>query len=79
MSSIKKINQNMFISVSMVGLGLTEAIIRIQAYTCVRVRAAIGKVHILYSKMGIDQMPNFKTLSRRNEIFIIKVTVGFLL
>ena len=77
MSSIKKINQNMFTSVSMVGLGLTEAIIKIQAYTCVR--AAIGNVHILYSKMGIDQMPNFKTLSRRNEIFIIKVTVGFLL
>ena len=64
MSSIKKRNQNMFISsVSMVGLGLTEAIIRIQAYTCVRVRAAIVNVHILYNKMGIDQMPYFKTLS----------------
>ena len=46
MSSIKKRNQSM--STSIVGLGLTEA--RIQAYTCVRVRATIGNVHILYSK-----------------------------
>jgi len=30
-------------------------------HTCVRV--AIGNVHIIYSKMGIDQMPNFKTIS----------------
>ena len=27
-----------------------------------RVRVAIRNVHILYSKMGIDQMPNFKTV-----------------
>ena len=50
MSSIKKRTQSMSTSVSMVGLGLTEAIIRIHAYTCVHVRAAIGNIHILYSK-----------------------------
>ena len=33
MSSIKKTNQSMFTSASMVGLGFTEAILMIKAYT----------------------------------------------
>ena len=35
MSSIKKRNESKFTSASMVGLGLTEAILRIQANKCV--------------------------------------------
>ena len=56
MSSIKKRNQSMSTSAFIVGLGLTEAILRIQAQTFKLAlqgdRTTIGNVHILYSKNG---------------------------
>ena len=56
-SSIKKRNQNMSTSVSIVALGLTEAILRVQAYTFKNALRrgrnkgkTIGNVQILCSK-----------------------------
>ena len=54
-------------SVSIVGLGLTEAILRIQAYTFVRVRATFGNVHILYSK----KWEKIKCLILKHECFVL--------
>ena len=33
------------------------------------VRVAISNVHILYIKMGIDKMPNFKKFGKANNFY----------
>ena len=48
----------------MIGYQALFILIKLYIYQCVRV--AIGNVHILYSKMRIDQMPNFKTVIWRD-------------
>ena len=49
----------------MVGLSLSEASYTQDPgiHTCVRAEI----VHIIFSKMGIDQMPNFKTKTSHTE------------
>ena len=49
---------------------LVQALLKLylgSRHTYVRARSNLFNVHILYCKMGIDQMPNFKTVDTNKQ------------